>query len=150
MPESGNTPVIGGLDLLPRLTKTRNRENIALDMKPLTVPTTSAACCAESAAGCPQRPAITREQLTALEDQHILEVLKRQQAAGLKIFTDGELRRAGFMSDFYDSVEGLDHGGEIARTWKGAPSAIGGTSGASAAGPASPASPSRRSSRPSA
>jgi 5-methyltetrahydropteroyltriglutamate--homocysteine methyltransferase len=36
------------------------------------------------------------------------------------------------MSDFYDSVEGLDHGGEIARSWKGAASTIGGTSGSGA------------------
>src|SRR4051794_24219556 len=72
---------------------------------------------------------MTRDELTALEDKHILAVLERQKAAGLKIFTDGELRRAGFMSDFYDSVEGLDHGGEIARAWKGASSTIGGTSG---------------------
>jgi 5-methyltetrahydropteroyltriglutamate--homocysteine methyltransferase len=74
-------------------------------------------------------PGATGAQLTALEDQHILAALDRQKAAGLKIFTDGELRRAGFMSDFYDSVEGLDHGGEIARSWNGAPSTIGGTSG---------------------
>ena len=78
-------------------------------------------------------PRITRDELTSIEDRHILAMLERQQAAGLKIFTDGEFRRAGFMSDFYDSVEGLDHGGEIARTWKGAPSTIGGTSGNSAA-----------------
>lgn len=76
---------------------------------------------------------ITREELTKLEDTYILDVLNRQRDAGLKIFTDGELRRAGFMSDFYDSVEGLDHGGEILRTWKGAPASIGGTSGATAA-----------------
>jgi 5-methyltetrahydropteroyltriglutamate--homocysteine methyltransferase len=80
-----------------------------------------------------KNPHISRGALTSLEDQCILDVLKRQKAAGLKIFTDGEFRRAGFMSDFYDSVEGLDHGGEIARAWKGAPSTIGGTSGAGAA-----------------
>ena len=81
-------------------------------------------------------PAVSREELTSLEDTHILGALKRQQAAGLKIFTDGEFRRAGFMSDFYDSVEGLDHGGEIARDWKGSSGAsapIGGTSGSGAA-----------------
>jgi 5-methyltetrahydropteroyltriglutamate--homocysteine methyltransferase len=74
-------------------------------------------------------PAITREQLTAVEDAHILDALERQRAAGLRIFTDGEFRRAGFMSDFYESVEGLDHGGEIERAWNGAPTTIGGTSG---------------------
>jgi 5-methyltetrahydropteroyltriglutamate--homocysteine methyltransferase len=33
------------------------------------------------------------------------------------------------MSDFYESVDGLDTGGEIARAWTGATSTIGGTSG---------------------
>jgi 5-methyltetrahydropteroyltriglutamate--homocysteine methyltransferase len=75
-------------------------------------------------------PGTTRKQLTALEDACILDVLTRQKTAGLRLFTDGELRRAGFMSDFYESVEGLDRGGEIARAWKGASSTIGGTSGA--------------------
>src|SRR3979490_3292079 len=55
-----------------------------------------------------RNPQVSREQLTALEDRHILDVLKRQQDAGLEIFTDGELRRTGFMSDFYESVDGLD------------------------------------------
>jgi 5-methyltetrahydropteroyltriglutamate--homocysteine methyltransferase len=64
-------------------------------------------------------PAVTAEQLNAIEDRQILHVLKRQQDLGLKIFTDGELRRRGFMSDFHESVEGLDDGGEIVRTWKG-------------------------------
>ena len=47
-------------------------------------------------------------------------MLKRQKDAGLEIFTDGELRRTGFMSDFYESVEGLDPEYELDRTWKGA------------------------------
>jgi 5-methyltetrahydropteroyltriglutamate--homocysteine methyltransferase len=78
-------------------------------------------------------PGCSRDRLTDLEDRCILDVLERQKAAGFKIFTDGELRRAGFMSDFYDSVEGLDRGGEIARAWTGASSTIGGTSGGGAA-----------------
>jgi 5-methyltetrahydropteroyltriglutamate--homocysteine methyltransferase len=78
-------------------------------------------------------PSTTREQLTKLEDACILDVLDRQKRAGLKIFTDGELRRAGFMSDFYESVDGLDQGGEITRNWSGASAPIGGTSGALAA-----------------
>jgi 5-methyltetrahydropteroyltriglutamate--homocysteine methyltransferase len=64
-------------------------------------------------------PETTSEQLTALEDRHILRALARQKEAGLRIFTDGEFRRGGFMSGFYDSVEGLDNQAEIARAWKG-------------------------------
>jgi 5-methyltetrahydropteroyltriglutamate--homocysteine methyltransferase len=74
-------------------------------------------------------PNITSQQLKRIEDQHILRVLKRQQDLGLKVFTDGELRRRGFMSDFYESVDGLDKGDEVARTWKGASASVGGTSG---------------------
>ncbi len=79
-------------------------------------------------------PATSPAALTRIEDEAILAVLDRQRAAGLEIFTDGEFRRAGFMSDFYESVDGLDRGGEIARTWKGAASTIGGTSGTVAGG----------------
>ena len=68
-------------------------------------------------------PETTSEQLTALEDRHILRVLARQKEAGLRIFTDGEFRRGGFMSGFYDSVEGLNSQADIARAWKGTASA---------------------------
>ena len=71
---------------------------------------------------------ISSDELKTLEDAAILEAFARQKAAGLAVFTDGEFRRAGFMSDFYESVEGLDSGGEIQRQWAGAASSIGGTS----------------------
>ena len=48
------------------------------------------------------------ERLRELEDRHILRVLARQQELGFEIFTDGELRRRNFMSDFTDAVEGFD------------------------------------------
>ncbi len=70
-------------------------------------------------------PRITAAQLTEIENRHILQALERQKEAGFDIFTDGEYRRGGFMSDFYDSVEGLDRKGEVARTWKGDASAAG-------------------------
>jgi 5-methyltetrahydropteroyltriglutamate--homocysteine methyltransferase len=58
------------------------------------------------------------EQLRALEDKHILGVIQRQKDLGFEIFTDGELRRGNFMSDFNDAVEGIDEGVAVARTWK--------------------------------
>ena len=67
-------------------------------------------------------PGVTPAELAAVEDRHILEVLRRQQAAGFRIFNDGELRRTSFMGDFYESVEGFDRQVEFDRTWKGAPS----------------------------
>jgi 5-methyltetrahydropteroyltriglutamate--homocysteine methyltransferase len=57
------------------------------------------------------------EKLRALEDQHILRVLEKQKELGFEIFTDGELRRRNFMSDFTDAVEGFDFGDAVARNW---------------------------------
>jgi len=65
-----------------------------------------------------QNPDTTHAQLTALEDQHILRVLAKQKELGFRIFTDGEFRRGGFMSDFYDSVEGFDNQAAVARNWR--------------------------------
>lgn len=64
-------------------------------------------------------PHVSPAQLQEIEDTHIRRVLERQKDLGFRIFTDGELRRRGFMSDFYESVEGLDNDGSIARAWKG-------------------------------
>ena len=64
-------------------------------------------------------PGVTPERLTAIEDEQILRVLTRQRDLGFRIFTDGELRRQSFMSDFYESIDGLDADGSIARAWHG-------------------------------
>jgi len=61
---------------------------------------------------------IDRQQLRALEDKHIQRVLQRQKELGLKIFTDGEFRRRNFMSDFNDSVEGINEGDLVPRSWQ--------------------------------
>jgi 5-methyltetrahydropteroyltriglutamate--homocysteine methyltransferase len=57
------------------------------------------------------------EKLRVLEDQHILRVLAKQKELGFEVFTDGELRRRNFMSDFTDAVEGFDFGDAVARNW---------------------------------
>jgi len=57
-------------------------------------------------------------RLKELEDAHILRVLRRQEGLGLKIFTDGEMRRRNFMSDFSDSVEGIDEKETVPRSWR--------------------------------
>jgi 5-methyltetrahydropteroyltriglutamate--homocysteine methyltransferase len=56
----------------------------------------------------------------AMEDRHILRVLARQKELGFEVFTDGELRRRNFMSDFTDAVLGFDMGGSVARSWQAA------------------------------
>jgi 5-methyltetrahydropteroyltriglutamate--homocysteine methyltransferase len=65
-----------------------------------------------------KNPATAPEQLKEIEDRHIQRVLQRQKDLGFRIFTDGEFRRGGFMSDFNDSVEGLDNAEAIGRDWK--------------------------------
>jgi 5-methyltetrahydropteroyltriglutamate--homocysteine methyltransferase len=61
---------------------------------------------------------IDHERLRALEDKHIQRVLQRQRDLGFKIFTDGELRRVNFMSDFNEAVEGIDDSDNLLRTWQ--------------------------------
>ena len=46
------------------------------------------------------------EQLRAIEDKAILECLDMQKQSGIDVYSDGELRRGGWSSDFADSVEG--------------------------------------------
>jgi 5-methyltetrahydropteroyltriglutamate--homocysteine methyltransferase len=60
------------------------------------------------------------QRLRELEDRHIARVLAKQKELGFEIFTDGELRRRNFMSDFVDAVEGFDLGDAVARTWEAA------------------------------
>ena len=57
-------------------------------------------------------------RLRELEDQNIRRVLGKQKEIGFEVFTDGELRRRNFMSDFTDAVEGFDLGDAVARSWK--------------------------------
>ncbi|HEX9145805.1 MAG TPA: methionine synthase [Candidatus Binatia bacterium] len=61
---------------------------------------------------------IDQERLRALEDKHIRRVLERQKDLGFKIFTDGELRRLNFMSDFNEAVEGIDESDNLLRAWQ--------------------------------
>lgn len=66
------------------------------------------------------RSGVATEKLRELEDQQILRVLGRQKDLGFKIFSDGEFRRRGFMSDFHESVSGLDMESAIDRNWQNA------------------------------
>lgn len=64
-----------------------------------------------------RRSGVPQAELHALEDQQILRVLEQQRDLGLGVFTDGELRRSNFMSDFTDAVDGFDLGDAVARAW---------------------------------
>jgi len=58
------------------------------------------------------------DRLHAIEDRHIARALAKQKELGFEVFTDGELRRRHFMSDFIDAVEGFDLGDAVARSWQ--------------------------------
>ena len=47
-------------------------------------------------------------------------MLAKQKELGFDIFTDGELRREGFMSDLVEAVDGFSSSDADARTWKNA------------------------------
>jgi 5-methyltetrahydropteroyltriglutamate--homocysteine methyltransferase len=58
---------------------------------------------------------ITAAQLNEVEDREIEKIVKKQEAAGLKLATDGEFRRSWWHFDFYGMLDGvemyeLDHG----------------------------------------
>ena len=69
--------------------------------------------------------------LRAIEDRHILRILEKQKELGMEVFTDGELRRRNFMSDFTDAVEGFDLGASVTRKWTAGQSGTAKDAGAS-------------------
>jgi 5-methyltetrahydropteroyltriglutamate--homocysteine methyltransferase len=56
---------------------------------------------------------ISGGQLREIEDVHIRDVVKKQEAAGLNAVTDGEFRRAYFHVDFLQRLEGVTVSGGI-------------------------------------
>ena len=60
-----------------------------------------------------QRSEITREELRAVEDEAIREVVGRQEAIGLQGVTDGEFRRTFFHVDFLQQLQGVAVSGGI-------------------------------------
>jgi 5-methyltetrahydropteroyltriglutamate--homocysteine methyltransferase len=63
---------------------------------------------------------VPRDQVKALEDRTVLNLLQKQKDLGFAIFTDGEVRRDTFMSDFNDAVEGMSDEATVHRNWQGA------------------------------
>ena len=52
---------------------------------------------------------ITKEELTAVEDKAILDLVAKQKKAGIKAITDGEFRRATWHLDFMWGFNGVEH-----------------------------------------
>lgn len=51
---------------------------------------------------------ISREELTAIEDKAITELVEQQKAAGLQVVTDGEFRRGFWHIDFLENLNGVE------------------------------------------
>ena len=57
---------------------------------------------------------ITKDQLRAVEDDAIRDVVRKQEAIGLQSITDGEFRRTMFHIDFLERLQGVAVSGGIA------------------------------------
>lgn len=75
---------------------------------------------------------IPLEQLRIQEDQAILAALAKQRAIGIHILSDGEMRRASWLTDMADAVEGFVSQ-KVTLEWKGPGGGVEGSS-AQAAG----------------
>jgi 5-methyltetrahydropteroyltriglutamate--homocysteine methyltransferase len=51
---------------------------------------------------------IGAEQLRRIEDQEIDKIIKKQEEIGLKLATDGELRRSWWQFDFFKGLDGVE------------------------------------------
>src|SRR5262244_2546698 len=56
---------------------------------------------------------ISKDQLRAVEDQAISQVVRMQEDAGLQGVTDGEFRRTYFHIDFLEQLEGVETRGGL-------------------------------------
>lgn len=52
---------------------------------------------------------ISRAELTAVEDRLIIDLIHKEEAAGLKAVTDGEFRRSYWHLDFFWGLQGVKH-----------------------------------------
>src|SRR6202021_3910418 len=54
-----------------------------------------------------ERGEITADALRTIEDREIEKVVKKQEEIGLKLATDGELRRSWWHFDFFRGLDGV-------------------------------------------
>jgi 5-methyltetrahydropteroyltriglutamate--homocysteine methyltransferase len=55
-----------------------------------------------------QKGEITADQLKAIEDREIEKIIRKQEEVGLRLATDGELRRSWWQFDFYSGLDGVE------------------------------------------
>ena len=49
---------------------------------------------------------LSAERFAEVEDEAILDLIERQRAVGVDVYSHGEVRRSGFQNDLMESVEG--------------------------------------------
>ncbi len=67
-----------------------------------------------------QQGAISKQQLRAVEDAAIRDIVRFQEDLGLQGITDGEFRRTYFHIDFLEQLEGVETRGGIAASFRSA------------------------------
>ncbi|HEY2647002.1 MAG TPA: hypothetical protein VGI34_08500 [Candidatus Acidoferrales bacterium] len=73
------------------------------------------------------------EELRAAENRAILQVLEKQQALGLDVITDGEMRRGSWLTDMADAVDGFVSE-RVPLEWKGPGGGVEGSTAHAAGG----------------
>jgi methionine synthase II (cobalamin-independent) len=63
--------------------------------------------------------ALTTEELRALEDRAVDEALALQEAAGVDVVTDGEMRRFTFIGPLSEAIDGIENVPGITFRWYG-------------------------------
>jgi 5-methyltetrahydropteroyltriglutamate--homocysteine methyltransferase len=62
---------------------------------------------------------ISHEHFRAVEDEAVLDAIRLQEAIGLDVITDGEMRRLNFQDSFGASVEGFDAAHSTLKIYEG-------------------------------
>jgi 5-methyltetrahydropteroyltriglutamate--homocysteine methyltransferase len=62
---------------------------------------------------------ISHEHFRSIEDEAVLEAVRLQEAVGLDVVTDGEMRRLNFQDSFGASVEGFDAAHSTLKIYEG-------------------------------
>src|SRR5262245_10882131 len=64
---------------------------------------------------------LDRDALTGIEDRAIVAALEGQRSTGIDVYTDGELRRAVYMTGLVDALDGITPGQGPKLHWKADP-----------------------------
>ena len=70
-------------------------------------------------ARAPRRRRARSRRLQADRGRAVLEAIRLQEEVGIGVVSDGELRRRGWMSHFFESVEGFESGAGPSLPWRG-------------------------------